>query len=139
MEFRMSCVRYFGLAAIATAASSALPALANESFTTRIEPRSFYGAAVTVEEGVRVFRPLPPHKHVVINPENKTPVNLSFNEFTGKSHNYHYGDGRVGGGEGGFRGFAAPGLPFGFGDTGAAGEKNGTSNPGVPPRHHPRQ
>ena len=31
-----------------------------EAVTTRIETRPFYGATVTLEEGVRVFRPLPP-------------------------------------------------------------------------------
>jgi hypothetical protein len=39
-----------------------------EARTVRIEPRPFYGATVTLEEGVRVFRPLPPHERVIINP-----------------------------------------------------------------------
>jgi hypothetical protein len=39
-------------------ATTGLPAWAQ--VTTRIEPRPFYGATVSVEEGVRVFRPLPP-------------------------------------------------------------------------------
>jgi hypothetical protein len=39
-------------------ATSGLPAWAQ--VTTRIEPRPFYGATVSVEEDVRVFRPLPP-------------------------------------------------------------------------------
>ena len=47
-----------------------------ESYTTRIEPRPFYGATVTVEEGVRVFRPLPRHDRVIINPGNATPLNI---------------------------------------------------------------
>ena len=36
-----------------------------ESFTTRIEPRPFYGAVVTLEEGVRVIRSAasPPSHH----------------------------------------------------------------------------
>jgi hypothetical protein len=83
MEFRMLCVRLLPLATLITAAFSALPALASESSTTRIEPRSFYGATVTIEEGVRVFRPLPPHKQVVINPDNRAAVSLGINEFTG--------------------------------------------------------
>jgi hypothetical protein len=82
MEFRMSRARTLGLATLATA-TLALPALANEANTTRMEPRASYGASVTVEEGVRVFRPLPPHKHVVINPENRATVSLGVNEFTG--------------------------------------------------------
>ena len=48
--------------------------------TTRIETRPFYGATVTLEEGVRVFRPLPPERHVIINPEGQTPLALGFNE-----------------------------------------------------------
>jgi hypothetical protein len=40
--------------------------------TTRIEPRPFYGATVTVEAGVRVFRPLPPHDRVIIDPTGAT-------------------------------------------------------------------
>ena len=43
--------------------------------TTRIEPRPFYGATVTIEDGVRVFRPLPPHDRIIIvNPGGTTPL-----------------------------------------------------------------
>lgn len=38
--------------------------------------RPFYGATVTVEEGVRVFRPLPPHDRVTINPDGKEQASL---------------------------------------------------------------
>jgi hypothetical protein len=55
------------------------PAVAGDSVTTRIEPRPFYGAVVTVESGVRVFRPLPRHDHVIINPGN-APVVLGIND-----------------------------------------------------------
>ena len=64
----------FGLVASAGVALS-LPAHA-ESYTTRIEPRPFYGATVTLEEGVRVFRPLPRHDRVIINPGNATPLTI---------------------------------------------------------------
>jgi hypothetical protein len=58
----------------------ALGGVANaESYTTRIEPRPFYGAVVTLEEGVRVIRPLPPVRQVIINP-NGTPLSLGFND-----------------------------------------------------------
>ncbi len=57
-----------GIAAGGTAASA--------QSTTRIEPRPFYGATVTLEEGVRVFRPLPPHDRVILHPTNATPVNI---------------------------------------------------------------
>lgn len=56
------------------------PVLAQQAYTTRIEPRPVYGATVTIEEGVRVFRPLPPERHVIINPGSATPLNLGFNE-----------------------------------------------------------
>ena len=56
--------------------AAALPALAGDSTTTRIEPRPFYGATVTIEEGVRVFRPLPRHDRVIVNPDNATPITI---------------------------------------------------------------
>ena len=56
-------------------AAGSVPALAQS--TTRIEPRPFYGATVTMEAGVRVFRPLPPHDRVIINPNNATPLTLN--------------------------------------------------------------
>ena len=65
----------FGLIAAAGVAVGSLPASAQtywrnviEPRTTRIEPRPFYGATVTIEAGVRVFRPLPPHDRVIIDP-----------------------------------------------------------------------
>jgi hypothetical protein len=76
----------FVLAAAATFAAAA-PAFAQS--TTRIEPRPFYGATVTIEEGVRVFRPLPPERHVIINP-NGTPLNLSINDTTIRQHSTSY-------------------------------------------------
>jgi hypothetical protein len=91
----MSCRRPVALA-LAAAAGLAHPAYGEDAYTTRIEPRVFYGATITLEEGVRVFRPLPPHKHVIVNPGNRTPLSLSFNEVVEKSYNYHYGEDRVG-------------------------------------------
>ena len=57
-----------------------------EPVTTRIETRPFYGATVTLEEGVRVFRPLPRHDRVIINPGGQTPLSLGYY----KSRNYSY-------------------------------------------------
>jgi hypothetical protein len=70
-------MRYLTLAGLAglSLAAGALPSSA-EPVTTRIEPRPFYGATVTIEHGVRVFRPLPRHDRVIINP-NATPVQLN--------------------------------------------------------------
>ena len=62
--------------ALLVVAFGATTAAAQDARVTRIEPRPFYGAIVSVEEGVRVFRPLPPHKTIVINPGQKTPLNL---------------------------------------------------------------
>jgi len=59
-------------------AAGSMPALAQS--TTRIEPRPFYGATVTIEAGVRVFRPLPPHDRVIINPNNATPLTLNIGD-----------------------------------------------------------
>ena len=61
--------------------SIAAPAALAEAVTTRIETRPFYGATVTLEEGVRVFRPLPRHDRVIINPGGQTPLSLSYSEF----------------------------------------------------------
>ena len=65
------------------------------SSLVRIETRPFYGATVTIEEGVRVFRPLPPTRYMFINPDGKTPLNLTFEErnVTVHHHQYIYGVG----------------------------------------------
>jgi hypothetical protein len=84
--------RSLAIAVAAAGIVAATPVFAQS--TTRIEPRPFYGATVTIEEGVRVFRPLPPERHVIINP-NGTPLNLSINDTTVRqyssstSHNTH--------------------------------------------------
>lgn len=65
-----------GLAAVVAGGTSAAFA---QSSTVRIEPRPVYGATVTIEEGVRVYRPLPPERIVIVNP-NGTPLNLGFSE-----------------------------------------------------------
>lgn len=60
------------------------PALAQ--VTDRIETRPVYGATVTLEAGVRVFRPLPPHDRVIINPGGKTPLYIGIGDgYTGSS------------------------------------------------------
>jgi hypothetical protein len=58
--------------------AAALPAAAwaEQPHTTRIETRPVYGAVVTVEHGVRVWRPVPPTDHVIVNPD-KVPLVLS--------------------------------------------------------------
>jgi hypothetical protein len=63
------------VAAISVSAAAVTPALA-QSQTIRIEPRPYYGAVVTLEQGVRVWRPLPPTSHMIINPTN-APVSVN--------------------------------------------------------------
>ena len=79
-----------------------------EAFTTRIETRPFYGAVVTLEQGVRVIRPLPPERQVIINPGGATPLSLGFNETRGYENrtvrNYNYDEGGLSVGRGGYRG-----------------------------------
>lgn len=115
----MSRTLTFSAALIALSATGlASAALASDATTTRIEPRAYYGAVVTIEHGVHVYRPVPPTTHMIINPGGQTPLNLSEQNVkvqeTSTSQNYYYGgtpvvpgasvspgyyyDGRIGGG-----------------------------------------
>lgn len=69
-------VAAFAAALVLTTAS----ARADDSSVTRILPYNVYGATVTVEHGVRVFRPLPPEGHVIVNPGGRTPLSLNVYE-----------------------------------------------------------
>jgi hypothetical protein len=99
----------FAFAALAIVLTTS--AVSAQGFTTRIEPRPFYGATVTLEEGVRVIRPLPPERQVIINPGNATPLTLGFNEThvyenrTIRNYNYSEG-GSSSSGSSGYRGRA---------------------------------
>ena len=86
-------IRLRVLAVTATLAITNLPVSASaESYTTRIETRPFYGATVTLEEGVRVFRPLPPDRHVIINPGGQTPLSINETNVYERRviHNYNH-------------------------------------------------
>lgn len=75
---------------IAVVAALVTPQLAAaEPSTIRIETRPFYGATITKEEGVRVFRPLPPTSTMIINPDGRTPLNLNIDE--GRASRTHNG------------------------------------------------
>ena len=90
----MSRIRTVLLAAAATAIAGSA-AFAQTASTIRIEPRPYYGATVTLEQGVRVWRPLPPVSHVIVNPNN-TPVNLSIADVRETvTSNNHYSGGAV--------------------------------------------
>lgn len=65
-------------------AATIIAASAQQAHTTRIETRPYYGAAVTIEHGVRVYRPVPPTRHLIINPDGAAAVEL--NVGTGVSH-----------------------------------------------------
>lgn len=80
-------MRALGVLAVA-ASLIASATVANAQSTTRIETRPFYGATVTLEEGVRVFRPLPRHDRVIINPNGQAPVSLQFRESYENSINH---------------------------------------------------
>lgn len=71
---------------------AASPADAGNSSLVRIEPRPYYGAVVTIEQGVRVWRSLPRTQHMVINPTN-APVNVNITDIRETvTHRGHGGD-----------------------------------------------
>ncbi len=72
-------MRFFATAAVVLATFAMAGSAAAQS-TTRIETRPYYGAVVTLEAGVRVFRPLPPPDRVIINPNGAVPLTLNINE-----------------------------------------------------------
>jgi hypothetical protein len=96
----------FAAGAVAVMATPA----AADAVTTRIETRPFYGATVTLEEGVRVFRPLPRHDRVIINPGGQTPLSLGYSE------SYNYSFNQYSGFDGGPGEYYAPEYYGGFGD-----------------------
>lgn len=128
-------------AVAAATAALATPVLAGDAHTTRIEPRPFYGATISLEAGVRVFRPLPPHDRVIINPGNRTPLNLTIKDVNEKryieSHNttVHKHEGGSGS-----AGSYVGGLPsYGYGYSYARGGKRGhhrSHGVGAGPRGH---
>lgn len=80
--------RRLSLIALAIPAILAPPANAQDAYTTRIEPTPFYGATVTLESGVRVFRALPSTRHVIVNPGGQTPLALGYNDTRVTEHSY---------------------------------------------------
>jgi hypothetical protein len=70
----MRAIGLLPLAAVAAALVTA--AKAETPHTTRIETRPIYGATVTVEHGVRVYRPVPPTDHLIVNPD-RAPLVLN--------------------------------------------------------------
>lgn len=76
-----------GLGAVFFSASAALA----EARTLRIETRPYTSAIVTIENGVRVWRPLPSADRVIINPGNRAQINLDVDtNRRGDNYNYNY-------------------------------------------------
>jgi hypothetical protein len=70
-------MRVLGLLPLAAATAALIgPAQAQTAQTTRIETRPIYGAVVTIEHGVRVYRPVPPTERLIVNPD-KAPLVLN--------------------------------------------------------------
>jgi hypothetical protein len=116
--------RLFGVMSVflaAIAANLGAGASAQDATTTRIETRPFYGATVTIEEGVRVFRPLPPHRHIIINPGAKTPLNLSLNESSERQTAYDSGSSNG-------NAYASNGSANGYASNGTDNGNNGGSS-----------
>ncbi|MEM7775615.1 MAG: hypothetical protein AAF732_08400 [Pseudomonadota bacterium] len=103
---RYSVIGRLGLATLANIVASAVvgalgvaSASAQDAYTVRVEPRPYYGAVITIEEGVRVFRPMPPTRRMIVNPDNATPLTLSIKDVNKRvisrstNHNYHYNSG----------------------------------------------
>jgi hypothetical protein len=97
-------MRTFAALAVVASVGAGSPVAAQ--VTTRIETRPVYGAVVTLEHGVRVYRPLPPHDRVIINPGGRTPVVVNAGEGGYGYYGEPHGDGYGG---------DAAGVPYGFG------------------------
>ena len=81
---------------------------------TRIETGPVYGAAtVTVEHGVQVYRPLPPLRHMILNPEGRTPLNLTIEDRNVVVQHHYYGVASEDSGEGAGRFVGGYGLGWG--------------------------
>jgi hypothetical protein len=131
---RKIAISLFGLAGAAVI--TAAPVVA-QSYTTRIETRPFYGAVVTLEEGVRVFRPLPPERQVIINPGGQTPLSLGFNETNVYEHRNVYNHNSSDGDSysssrstGGYYGYG-PGYGRGFRHSNGNGHSGVSGTPAV--------
>lgn len=133
------------LAMLLALAAAAVPtAAAADAVTTRIETRPYYGAIVTLEQGVRVWRALPPHDRIIIVPERLGKVNINVdagrrshapapmvNNVNINQHGPAYQDGVVGLPYGGYL-RRPPHRPGPHHDSGGHGGRTGGI---APPRH----
>lgn len=78
------------LAAMCLLAASAAAATATS--LVRIETQPVNGAAIITEEaGVRVIRPLPTLRYLILNPDGRTPLNLTIEDRHIVVQHHHYG------------------------------------------------
>ena len=81
----------------------------------RIETRPVNGAAIVTEEaGVRVYRPLPALRYLILNPGGRTPLNLSIEERNVLVQHHHYGVPSEDSGDGAGRFVGGYGLGWGY-------------------------
>ncbi|MEQ1647978.1 MAG: hypothetical protein ABL898_05270 [Hyphomicrobiaceae bacterium] len=73
------------LTLLATTATAALA----DARTIRIEPRPYTSVIVTMENGVRVWRPMPPTELVIVNPGNKASINLEVDAKGRRTENHN--------------------------------------------------
>ena len=104
-----------------------------ESSTIRIEPRPYYGAVVTMEQGVRVWRPLPPTRMMIINPTG-APVHVNVADV--HETVTHTGSGFGGGGAMPYAGYGGntyrlPGYLYGGGARGIVRRGHGVRGLGA--------
>jgi hypothetical protein len=79
--------------------------------TARVETRPVYGATVTLEHGVRVYRPLPPPDRAIINPGGRKPLVLGEYGYSNDAAASGDGDeGDIAGAPSGFVGAAPAGT-----------------------------
>jgi hypothetical protein len=72
----MTMIRWFSAAAALLVMAGTAQAAEDTAHTTRIETAPVNGARVSIEHGVRVFRPLPSEQHVIVNPGGKADIRL---------------------------------------------------------------
>lgn len=90
MQVRKLHVRKLLALTCLSLATTASHTTAEDAGLIRIEPRLFYGATVTMESGVRVWRALPPTRQMIINPTN-APVNVNVTDVRERiTHNHNY-------------------------------------------------
>lgn len=73
-------IRFFSASAAALLLTATV-AEARDGHTTRVVRGDVYGATITVEEGVRMFRPLPSDRHVIVKPEGSGEVEIEIREY----------------------------------------------------------